>query len=153
MKNLLIYLDYLLHGHVSYDLLVCALCPIVKDPNGEIASSKNYRGIALSSLILKVLDNCILLLYGNLLSNDVLQFGFQKGLSTIQCTWAVQETISSYLRKGSEVYCCLLDFSKAFDKVNFEKLFSILIDRQLLAILIHMIMAIYQQHSMEWPQE
>ena len=29
---------YLLHGHVSYDLLVCALCPIVKDPNRDIAS-------------------------------------------------------------------------------------------------------------------
>ena len=45
-------------------------------------------------------------------SLDTLQFVFQKGCSTVQCTWAVQETISSYLRKGSEVYCCLLDFSK-----------------------------------------
>ena len=45
------------------------------------------------------------------------------------------------------MYCCLLDFSKAFDKVNFEKLFSILIDRQLPAILIRLIMAIYQQQT------
>ena len=43
---------FLVHGHVSLELLVCALCPIVKDPNGDISSSKNYRGIALSSLIL-----------------------------------------------------------------------------------------------------
>ena len=119
----------LYHGHISHDLLVCALSPIVKDANGDITSSKNYRGIAISSLILKVFDNCLLLLFGSLLSNDDLQFGFQRGCSTVQCTWAVQETISSYLRKGSEVYCCLLDFSKAFDKVNFDKLFRKLLDR------------------------
>ena len=50
----------LLHGYISHDLLVCALSPIVKDPNGDISSSKNYRGISISSLILKVLDNCLL---------------------------------------------------------------------------------------------
>ena len=61
---------------------MCALSPIVKDPNGDISSSKNYRGIAISSLILKVFDNCLLLLFGELLSNDALQFGFQKSCST-----------------------------------------------------------------------
>ena len=110
-------------GYISVDLLVCALSPIIKDPNGDISSSKNYRGIAISSLILKVFDNCLLLLLGHLLSNDALQFGFQKGCSTVQCTWAVQETISRYLRGGSDAFCCLLDFSKAFDKVNFDQLF------------------------------
>ena len=29
----------LLHGHISHDLFVCALSPIVKDPNGDISSS------------------------------------------------------------------------------------------------------------------
>ena len=138
---------FLFHGHVSSQLLACALCPILKDPNGDIASSKNYRGIALSSLILKVLDNCILLLFGHLLANDVLQFGFQKGLSTVQCTWVVQETISQYLRNGSEVYCCLLDFSKAFDKVNFEKLFSCLIEREIQAVILRILLVIYQNQS------
>ena len=137
----------LLHGHISHDLLVCALSPIVKDPNGDISSSKNYRGIAISSLVLKVFDNCLLLLFGSLLSNDVLQFGFQKGCSTVQCTWAVQETISSYLRKGSEVYCCLLDFSKAFDKVNFDKLFQKLLERSFPAVFLRLILYIYINQS------
>ena len=95
----------------------------MKDPNGDI-SSKNYRGIAISSLILKVFDNCLLLLFGHLLSNDALQFGFQHGCSTVQCTWAVQETISHYLKRGSDVFCCLPDFPNAFDKVNFGELFE-----------------------------
>ena len=142
-----LFRDYLLHGYISHDLLVCALSPIVKDPNGDISSSKNYRGIAISSLVLKVFDNCLLLLFGDLLSNDVLQFGFQKGCSTVQCTWAVQETISNYLRNGSEVYCCLLDFSKAFDKVNFEELFQKLIKRSFPAIFLRLILYIYLNQS------
>ena len=137
----------LTHSYFSHDLLVCALSPIVKDPNGDISSSKNYRGIAISSLILKIFDNCILLLFGHLLSNDVLQFGFQKGCSTVQCTWAVQETISHYLRSGSEVYCCLLDFSKAFDKVNFEQLFGKLVARELPAVVLRLIVCIYMNQS------
>ena len=114
----------------------------MKDSNGEISSSKNYRGIAISSLILKVFDNCILLLFGELLSNDALQFGFQKGCSTVQCTWAVQETISHYLRGGSEVFCCLLDFSKAFDKVNFNQLFQKLAERRIPAVILRLVLYI-----------
>ena len=135
------------HGYISQDLILCALTPIVKDPNGDISSSKNYRGIAISSLILKVFDNCLLLLFGNLLSNDVLQFGFQSGCSTVQCTWAVQETISHYLRRGSDVYCCLLDFSKAFDKVNFDQLFQKLIARKVPAIVLRLVSFIYMNQS------
>ena len=142
-----LFRSFLVHGYICHDLLVCALSPLVKDPNGDIASSKNYRGIAISSLILKVFDNCLLLLFGNLLSNDALQFGFQKGCSTVQCTWAVQETISHYLRRGSDVYCCLLDFSKAFDKVNFDVLFMKLRQRDFPAVALRLLVYIYLNQS------
>ena len=142
-----LFKSFLTHGYISHDLLVCALSPIVKDPNGDISSSKNYRGIAISSLILKVFDNCLLLLFGNLLSNDILQFGFQKGCSTGQCTWAVQETISHYLRRGSDVYCCLLDFSKAFDKVNFTELLGKLRARNFPAVVLRLLIFIHRNQS------
>ena len=77
-----LFRTYLTHGYISSKLLICALSPIVKDNNGDITSTKNYRAIAVSSLILKVFDLCILLLIGHLLSNDELQYGFQKGCST-----------------------------------------------------------------------
>ena len=138
---------FLIYGYISADLLVCALSPIVKDANGDISSSKNYRGIAISSLILKVFDNCLLILFGHILSNDPLQFGFQKGSSTVQCTWSVQETISHYLRRGSDVFCCLLDFSKAFDKVNFNQLFHKLRERKFPAVFLRLIISIYQNQT------
>ena len=61
----------------------------------------------------------------------------------MQCTWAVQETISHYLQGGSEVFCCLLDFSKAFNKVNFEQLFQKLVERTIPAIVLWLVLFIY----------
>ena len=92
-------------------------------------------------------DNCLLLLFGNLLSSDQLQFGFQKDCSTVQCTWAVQETISYYLRRDSDVYCCLLDFSKAFDKVNFDELFQKLKTRNFPGVVLRLLVYIYINQS------
>ena len=147
-----LFRNYLIHGHISVNLLLCALSPIVKDNNGDIASSKNYRAIAISSLILKILDICVLLLVGHLLSSDDLQFGFQKGCSTLQCTWAVQETIGHFVRNESDVFVCLLDFSKAFDKVNFEELFKKLMERKVPFIILKLLFFIYtyQRCYMKW---
>ena len=47
-KLLELFRSYLIHGYISINLLTSALCPIVKDNYGNIASSKNYRAIAMS---------------------------------------------------------------------------------------------------------
>ena len=47
---------YLVHGHVTRFLLLATLVPIIKDKLGTVNISKNYRSIAISSLVLKVLD-------------------------------------------------------------------------------------------------
>ena len=99
------------------------------------------------SLILKIFDICLLLLVGQQLSNDDSQLGFQENCSTLQCTWAVQETISYFIRNYSDVFCCLLDFTKAFDKVNFEKLFRKLIDGGLSMIFIRLILVMYEKQT------
>merc|ERR1711942_290124 len=107
--------SFLVHGHVTLVLLLATLVPIIKDKLGSISSSKNYRSIALSSQVLKLFDWVILLLFGEYLGVDQLQFAYQPGASTTICTWAAVETISYFLRNGSEVYTCLMDMTKAFD--------------------------------------
>ena len=86
------------------------------------------------------------------MSNDDLQYGFQQGCSTLQCTWAVQETVSHYMQNGSNVFCCLLDFSKAFDLVNFKELFKKLINKKVPFILLRLLVYIYknQQCYVKW---
>ena len=53
--------SFVVHGSVPYFLLLCTLVPIVKDPLGDIQSSANYRAIAISSLVMKLMDWVILL--------------------------------------------------------------------------------------------
>ena len=56
-QNLSVILQgFLIHGHVSHALLLATLVPIIKDKLGSSTSSKNYRSIALSSLVLKLID-------------------------------------------------------------------------------------------------
>ena len=49
--------------------------------------------------------------------------------STVLCSLMYYEVVSNYLQNGSNVYSCLLDASKAFDRIHFGKLFAILIER------------------------
>ena len=107
---------FLLHGHISSVLLLATLVPIVKDKLGNICSGDNYRSIAISSLILKIFDWVIILLYGDKLDLDQLQFSYQPDISTNMCTWMANETIDFFTRNGSDVYVCTM--SKAFDKVR-----------------------------------
>ena len=67
-----------MHGHVSDILLVATIIPLVKNKLGDLESSDNYRSIALSSVILKIYDWVVLILYGDKLGLDELQFSYQK---------------------------------------------------------------------------
>ncbi len=44
--------------------------------------------------------------------------------STTQCSFAVNEVIKYYNHRGSQVYSIMLDASKAFDRVEYGRLFS-----------------------------
>ena len=129
-KHLTLLLQsFLIHGYVPTNLITCLLKPIVKDKLGDINNSENYRAIGISSLILKVLDWVILILFEDQLKPSDLQFGFQKKNSTTMCSWVVNETINYFNNRDTPVFSCFLDLTKAFDLVNFSKLFSKLRDK------------------------
>ena len=134
---------FLIHGHVTTFLLIATLVPIIKDKLGSISSSKNYRSIAMSSLVLKLLDWVILLLFGESLGVDQLQFAYQPGASTTMCTWTAVETISYFLRNGSEVFTCLMDMTKAFDLVRHSTMFKKVVASGLSPIFIRILIFIY----------
>ena len=88
---------YIIHGHVTRFLLLATLVPIIKDKLGSISTSKNYRSIAIISLILKLLDWIIILLFGESFGLNDLQFAYQPGISGNMCTYAVLETVGYFL--------------------------------------------------------
>ena len=95
---------FLIHGYGTLLLLLATLVPIIKDKLESISISKNYRSISMSSLVLKLLDLVILLLFGKSLGVDQLQFAYQAKALTTMSTWTAVETISYFLINGSEVF-------------------------------------------------
>ena len=91
------------HGYTPGTMLHSSIIPIVKDKKKLITCSYNYRGIAMSSVLGKVLDNIIII--STLVSSSKYQFGFKKGLSKTLCTFAVDECINYYKCILSSVGC------------------------------------------------
>ena len=133
------------HGCLPHYLLVCTLIPLIKDQLGDLASSENYRAICISSLIMKVWDWVVLLLDGDKLQCDELQFGFQPETSTSMCTWSVTAVIDYFNRAGTTVYGCAMDLSKAFDMVEWCALFRDLKEKGVSVIFIRLLMNIYKE--------
>ena len=118
------------------------LIPLIKDKLVDACSSDNYRSIAISSIILKVFDWVIILLYGEL---NHLQFSYQPNVSTNMCTWAATETIDYFLRNGSDVFVCTMgNMSKAFDSVQHSLLFERLLQRGVPVIYTRLLLYMYR---------
>ena len=88
-----IFQNFLVHAHVSPVLLISTLISLVKDKLGDICNSNNYRSIALSRQILKIFDPVMMILYGDKLNLDPLQFGYQPKVSNNMCTWTAVEKL------------------------------------------------------------
>ena len=139
----LILKSFVRHAHVPQPLLLSTLVPLVKDKLGNIGCSKNYRSVAISSLVVKLIDWVIILLEDESLKLNELQFAYQAGCSTVMCTWAAVETIDYFLNNGSEVFTCATDMSKAFDMTLHSLMFQKMLDIGVAPILVRLLIYIY----------
>ena len=60
--------------------------------------------------------------------------------TTVMCSLLYHEVINHYLSNSSNVYSCLLDASKAFDKVPYGTMFSILLNENVPYCIIRLLM-------------
>ena len=124
----LLFHNMLNHCFVPHDFGVGFIVPIIKDKLGNVNDVNNYRGITLVSVITKVFEHVLLELCFKHLPTDSLQFGFKKNLGCSNAVFVLTETIEYFISKGSSVFVSSLDIKKAFDKVNYFKLFKCLIN-------------------------
>ena len=136
------------HGHSPYGMLVGTMIPLPKGKWKSKRDSENYRAITLSSLFGKLLDLIILQKEGLKLQTDHLQFGYKKGISTTMCTTVLRETVSYYTTKGTSVYGLMLDATKAFDRVNYCKLFKILLFRDVSPLVCRLLLNMYTKQTL-----
>ena len=115
----------LIHGDNANDLVLSSIISIPKDICSSLSSSDNYRGISLFNGICKLFDYVIMHTCYDYLYTSDMQFGFKPQHSTPMCSLVYHEIINHYMSINSNVYSCLLDASKAFDKVHYGKLFHI----------------------------
>ena len=100
-------------------------------------------GIALSSILSKILDWTILNKEGSALCSSHLQFGFKKWMSITQSTYSILETVNYYIKKKSNVFVLMLDASKAFNRVNYCKLFNELLKRDISPLVLRLLLYMY----------
>ncbi len=135
------------HGYASPDFRLSVIIPIVKNKQKSASISSNYRGIALSSIIAKLMDIVIIEKERHVINSSDYQFGYKEKSSTTQCTFVINEVIQYYLNNGGSVYATFLDASKAFDSVKFDKLFKLLIDRDICPLTARFLAFIYMNQT------
>ena len=142
----------IVHGFLPDHLISSVLIPIVKDKSGDVMDKGNYRPIALSSVISKVLEVLLLDRMEYYLFTSDNQFGFKSKHSTDQCIYILKELIEFYRSHNSPMYLCFLDASKAFDRVNHWTMFKKLLLRGVPPILVRLMLFWYrsQQICVRW---
>ena len=136
-----------IHGYMPNDMLKGTIVSLLKDHKGDHCDSENYRGICLCSSILKLYEWILVIRYSEKLCTSNLQFAFKEGHSTVNCTFTMKEVIKYYHDRGSDVYACVVDATKAFDRVRHDKLFQLLVERGIPPIHIRLIMNMYQYQN------
>ena len=134
---------FISHGVSTDRLNQCILVPIPKNKRKSLSESSNYRSIAVSSVIGKLFESILLIKLNELILPCDYQFGYKRHSSTTICSFILNQTVQYYKNSKSNVYCLFLDASKAFDRVQHEKLFRCLLDKGLCPILIRVIAKMY----------
>ena len=71
------------------------------------------------------------------------QFGYKKNTGTVDALYVLKETVNYYSSRGSNVFVCFLDSSKAFDRVVHQGLFIKLLKRQVPLVFVQLLAAWY----------
>ena len=139
----------LTHGTAPEELLLGTMIPLIKDSRGNKECSENYRALTIGTGLSKILDLVILNKQAEKLKTSDMQFGFKAKSSTTMCTFMAMETIEYYKSNGSNVHALLLDASKAFDRVDYIKLFEKLLKRGMCPLTVRLLLNMYTKQKLQ----
>ena len=94
-------------------------------------------------------DKIIISLQYDFLFSSSYQFGLKPHSSTVHCSTLLIETIEHYVQDSRQpAYVLLLDASKAFDRMFYNELFTMLIERNVSPFVIRFLLFMYKNQSM-----
>jgi hypothetical protein len=139
----------IVHGYTPPCIINSNIISIPKDTRGNLSSSENYRGVSLCSSIFKIFELVLIQLQGHNLFTSEMQFAYKEGHSTTMSTLVLKEIANHFINKGSNVYCCFIDASKAFDRLRHDLLFDILYKRGVNPLMIRILMNTFQNQTVQ----
>ena len=123
------------HGCVPNDLLLSTIIPIPKNKRKSLSKSDNYRAIALSSIMGKLLDKILLNKCHNIFKTSMYQYGFKNPTLPVIAHLSSMKPCNIYINNTSNVSVTLLDASRAFDRVEYVQLFKSLMSEGICPII------------------
>ena len=134
-------------GHVPHDWSIGLIVPIFKK-KGTKLDPNNYRGITLLSCIGKLFTMCINVRLTKFVTDrDIIgeeQAAFREGYSTMDHAFVLNELINLYLHKNKRLYCCFIDYQKAFDTINRSALWGKVIENGINGKLLRVVYNMYE---------
>ena len=122
------------------------IVPVPKKGNPNDVN--NFRGIALTSVFSKLFSSIINKRLTNWAEeNEILsdsQYGFRKDRSTVDCIFILNSLIDRVVNyEKNRLYCCFIDFKKAFDMVYRNGIFVKLVRYGCSCKIIKIVQSIY----------
>jgi hypothetical protein len=112
---------------VPENWLIGNITSIFKGGKKDKRNKANYRGITLLNIIGNVFERLMLNrwmpTFEMLGIPNAFQFAYQNDKSSLLASFVLQEMINHNVERGSKIYCCFLDSTKAFDTVWLDGLF------------------------------
>ena len=105
--------------------------PKAKNTRSKALTCDDFRGVAISSVISKIFEHCVIDRFRELFSPAENQFRFKKGLSCSHAVYSTRLIMNNFIKGGNTANLCSIDLSKAFDKVNHHGLFCKLMKRHI----------------------
>ena len=120
--------------------------PIFK--KGNMEDPNNFRGITIISCLGKLFTS---VLNARILDWDKehciitdAQFGFKPGFGTTDAIFVLQSLINRTLKNRKRLYCCFIDYKKAFDLIDRSKLWTKLVKHGIDGKMLQIIKSLYK---------
>jgi hypothetical protein len=87
--------------------------PKIKDCRTKAMTCDDFRGIAISSIMSKIFEHCIVERFSKFLETADNQFGFKKSLGCNHAIYTVRRAVDRFTSGSSTANLCAIDLSKA----------------------------------------
>lgn len=147
--------DCISHQFLPAAMLLVHLISLIKNKLKDSTDPSNYRAIAITTIFSKLFESLLLSKLQSFLSTAIKQFDFKANHSTEACIYLLKDIVNCYVKSDTSVFLCFVDARKAFDRVNYSKLFLKLRERSTPLYLLGMLNFWFntQQFCINWGNE